>query len=160
MKLIIKTILFFSVITYCAIGNAYQHQKCMQGIEAAMDVSPQLEAAYTKMSGTLMTLLNSGVDADNNTAQHLLSATEMTNTNLSSSLVISTLRQTGNFKKTDSIDKMISLHFQSLFVSVKYAKNQFIKFTGSLKNASLREQSFEISQHLEKVSNQISACEK
>ncbi len=160
MKLKIKIVFFFSAFAYCTLGNAYQHQKCMQGIEVAMNVSSKLDDAHTKMAATMMTLLNSGVDTDDSTGRHLLAATEMTSASLSSSLVISTLRQAGNFKKPEPIDKMISLHFQNLFSNVKYAKSQFIKLTGSLRNASLREQSFEIAQHLEKISNQISACEK
>lgn len=140
--------------------SAYEQKQCMRGIDSVMNSSVNLGGASMQMSTTLMSLLNSGIDTDDATVRHLLSATEMTDAALSSAGVISTLRQLGSYKQIENVDKLVNLQFQSFYNNIKYARGQFTRFTGALKNPSLKEQAFEISQRLEKISKLVSACEK
>lgn len=84
----------------------------------------------------------------------------MASASLNSALVVSTLRRQGSFKQPALIDEIVKIEFQGAFEKFRSAKDSFTKFTGSLKNSSLREQAFTASQELEKITNKIRACQK
>ncbi len=160
MKSFLKSFLLALIAFPFTSAFAFEQKQCMRGIDTAMNSSISLGDSYMQMSKTMMSLLNSGIDVDDATVKHLLSATEMTDAALSSAGVISTLRQLGSYKQTESVDKLVNLQFQNFYKNVKYARSQYTRFTGALKNQSLREQAFDISQKLESISRLISACEK
>lgn len=155
-KLWLATIL----CTICNLSFAYEQRNCMLGLEATLNTASALDSASMRMSSTQMGLLASGVAADNETVVHLTNAAQSASSALNSALVVSTMRQNGTFKQPTLIDSLVKNEFQGTFSKFKNARDSFVKYTGSLKNATLREEAFQVSQELEKISTQIRACQK
>lgn len=148
-------------IAFTTLSSAYEQRACMQGVEIAfLQHDATLRAATSKMTNTMLALLNSDANADDAVVTHLANASDMVSSSLMSASAINTVRQAGTFRQVTQVDGLVkNLNLQA-HASVKYAKTSFVKNTGALKNASLRDQAFQVSQELEKISMRISSCEK
>lgn len=153
----------FLVLLLCCLSfasHAYDQKGCMQGIEAASKSSHLLDEASNKMSSTMMGLLNSGVGEDDAYVTHLTNAVQLASVGLTSAQVVSTLRQHGSFKQPALFDGIVNNELQGAFTKFVFAQRSFVRFTGSLKNSTLRDQAFTTSQELDKIINKIRACQK
>jgi hypothetical protein len=132
----------------------------MQGIDAAYKTLSTLEAPTEKMSSTLMLLLNAGIGDDDAGVTHLTNTVRVAAYGLSSAQVVSVLRQYGTYKQPSLIDGVVNSELQGVFTKFVAAKRSFTKFTGMLKNSTLRELAFEVSEEIEKISILIRSCQK
>jgi hypothetical protein len=153
-------VVFLSFISFTSLSHAYDQKNCMAGIETALNLSTPLDEGNTRFMKDMAVLLNSGVITDNDVAGHLSAQVSLTSTAITNAGVISTLKQAGTFKQPKLVDKLVDGQFQNLFVTVSSAKSSFVKWTGAIKNQSLKDQALASSQHLEKIHNSIRTCEK
>jgi hypothetical protein len=160
MKIMKFVVLFLSLISAAELSHAYEQKSCIAGIEIALNLSTQLDESNTRLMKDMAVLLNSGVVTDNDIASHLSSQVSVTSTAITNAGVISTLKQAGTFKQPKLVDKLVDGQFQNLFITVGAAKNSFVKWTGAIKNQSLKDQALASSQQLEKIHNSIRSCEK
>lgn len=160
MKIMKFVVLFLSLISAAELSHAYEQKSCIAGIEIALNLSTQLDESNTRLMKDMAVLLNSGVVTDNDIASHLSSQVSLASTAITNAGVISTLKQAGSFKQPKLVDKLVDGQFQNLFVTVTSAKSSFVKWTGAIKNQSLKDQALASSQQLEKIHNAIRTCEK
>jgi hypothetical protein len=160
MKAKIFVVVFLSLMSVARLSHAYDQKNCMTGIEIALNLSTPLDESNTRFMKDMAVLLNSGVIADNDVASHLSAQVSLTSTAITNAGVISTLKQAGTFKQPKLVDKLVDGQFQNLFVTVTSAKSSFVKWTGAIKNHSLKDQALASSQQLEKIHSSIRACEK
>lgn len=156
----IKSIIPIALITVAVACNAYESKSCMSGLDRAFNSSSVLDNAVSEMDSTMLALLNSGVVTDNEVVVALSNSASMASMSLSSAAVISSLRQQGSFKQTTLVDDLVRLHFQLTFEKFTSAKNSFVKFTGSMKNPTLRNQALKVSQELDSIASLLKACQK
>lgn len=160
MKAKIFVVIFLSLMSFTNLSHAYDQKNCMAGIEIALNLSTPLDEGNTQFMKDMAVLLNSGVITDNDVAGHLSAQVSLTSTAITNAGVISTLKQAGTFKQPKLVDKLVDGQFQNLFVTVTSAKSSFVKWTGAIKNQSLKDQALASSQQLEKIHNSIRTCEK
>ncbi len=149
-------------LAFCAVSTvsqAYDQKDCMLGLNNTRQSSSHDEL-ITKLSSTNLALLESGVTNDYDEVEHLLNAAHLASAGLNSAQIITVLRQNGRFEQPEVIDRILKFEFNATFAKFKRAGIGFVKLTGALKNPSLREQAFQLSQALEKILLQIRACEK
>jgi hypothetical protein len=160
MKAKIFVVIFLSLMSVTSLSHAYDQKNCMAGIEIALNLSTPLDESNTRFMKDMAVLLNSGVITDNDVAAHLSAQVNLASTAITNAGVISTLKQAGTFKQPKLVDKLVDGQFQNLFVTVTSAKSSFVKWTGAMKNQSLKDQALASSQQLEKIHNAIRTCEK
>lgn len=160
MKAKIFVVIFLSLMSVTSLSHAYDQKNCMGGIEIALNLSTTLDESNTRFMKDMAVLLNSGVITDNDVAGHLSAQVSLTSTAITNAGVISTLKQAGTFKQPKLVDKLVDGQFQNLYVTVTSAKSSFVKWTGAIKNQSLKDQALASSQQLEKIHNSIRTCEK
>jgi hypothetical protein len=149
-------------LAFCAVSTvsqAYDQKDCMLGLNNTRQSSSHDEF-IKKLSSTNLALLESGVIADYYEVDHLLNTAQLASAGLNSAQIITAMRQNGRFAQPEVIDRILKIEFNGTFAKFKNAGIGFVKLTGVLKNPSLREQAFQLSQELEKILLQIRACEK
>lgn len=151
------TVLLFAFTTHT---SAYDQKSCMQGLDSSLKSTAALDEAIGKMFNSNMTLRSSGVFIDSEIVDFITEKAEQVSISLKASVVMSTLRQHGSYKQQKFIDELIRSEFQVTFERVRRVKATLVKFTGTLKNPKLQEQAFQLSQELERITAQISACQK
>lgn len=154
------SVLVLSLSCLSFASHAYDQKECMQGIDQASKSLYLVDDASNKMLSTMMGLLNSGVGEDDARVTHLTNAVQLASIGLTSAQVVSTLRQYGSFKQPALVDGIVNIELQGAFTKFVVAQRSFVRFTGSLRNSTLREQAFMASQELEKIITTIRACQK
>lgn len=151
-----------AALALCAVSTvsyAYDQKDCMLGLKNTRQSSAHDEL-IKKLSATNLALLESGVMTDYYEVEVLLNTAQLASESLNSAQIITAMRQNGTFGQPEVIDRILKIEFNGMFMKFKRAGIGFVKLTGALKNPSLREQAFQLSQELEKILLQIRACEK
>lgn len=155
-KSLVATLALCAVST---VSHAYDQIDCMLGLKNTRQSSAHDEL-IKKLSATNLALLESRVMTDYYEVDHLLNTAQLASAGLNSAQIITAMRQNGTFGQPEVIDRILKIEFNGMFMKFKHAGIGFVKLTGALKNPSLREQAFQLSQELEKILLQIRACEK
>lgn len=156
---IYKSLIALAFCAVSTVSQAYDQKECMLGLNNTLKSSAHDEL-INKISSTNLALLESGVMTDYYEVDHLINTAQLASAGLNSAQIITAMRQNGRFGQPEVIDRLMKNEFNGTFAKFKHARIGFVKLTGALKNPSLREQAFQLSQELEKILLQIRACEK
>lgn len=161
MKAANRVVIGLALALAASVSFAYEQKSCMKGIfEASQRLSSSLEESNRELSATMGALLSANVQEDYATVIDLTSKVSSVSLLLDTTSALSILRESGAFKDVRAVDKVVANRFQVLHIETKFVRDSFTKYVGSLRNVSLRNQAFVVSQQLDKVLEQLKGCQK